>query len=331
MKRRVRKKRRRKPDKKDRVRAVFLAASLIAAAVIFSVFFLHFRSAKTGVESEPVSEVIATAIEIESTAEETPQPDPKTELPAKEILPPVKPVPKVEPARPAAVLPATERLSKGTIAFVIDDAGNSLGELEPFLKLSMPLTIAVLPGLPHSAEAARRIRAAGKEVFLHQPMEAVGGNPPGPFTIMVGMGRDEIRAIISRNLAEIGPAAGINNHEGSLATGDKDVMETVLDFCKERGLLFLDSRTTAETAAPGAARRLGMKIGERDVFVDNEKDRESMLGYMNLGIEKAGEKGQAILLGHVQSAALAPLLHELFLDLQKRGYSISPASDIIKL
>ncbi|MDR1178172.1 MAG: divergent polysaccharide deacetylase family protein, partial [Spirochaetaceae bacterium] len=47
---------------------------------------------------------------------------------------------------------------------MIDDAGNNLRELDAFLNLPFPLTIAVLPGLPYSAEAARRIRAAGKEV-----------------------------------------------------------------------------------------------------------------------------------------------------------------------
>ncbi|HEY9054020.1 MAG TPA: divergent polysaccharide deacetylase family protein, partial [Rectinemataceae bacterium] len=38
------------------------------------------------------------------------------------------------------------------LIFVIDDAGYSMAQLEPFLKLPFPITIAVLPGVPHSAE-----------------------------------------------------------------------------------------------------------------------------------------------------------------------------------
>jgi polysaccharide deacetylase 2 family uncharacterized protein YibQ len=231
---------------------------------------------------------------------------------------------------PAGIVEQPPVINKGTLAFVIDDAGNNLRDLEPFLGFPGPLTIAVLPGLPNSAEAARRIRAAGKEVFLHQPMEPLGGQNPGPGAVRAGMGREEIRAVINRNLDEIGPVAGMNNHEGSRITMDDEAMETILALCRERGILFLDSRTTAETAAPRAARRLGMKIGERDVFIDNEPDRASMLGSINSGLQKAGQKGSAIMIGHAQSAALAPLLSELYPELKAKGYTFSAASGVIK-
>ena len=232
-------------------------------------------------------------------------------------------------ALPPAGISERPPVSRGTLVFVIDDAGNNLRDLEPFLKISVPLTIAVLPGLPYSAEAARRVRAAGKELFLHQPMEALGGQNPGPGAIRAGMTRDEIRAVINRNLDEIWPVAGINNHEGSRITMDEDAMETVLSVCRERGIVFLDSRTTADTAAPRVAGRMGMSIGERDIFVDNDQDRESMNSYINAGLRKAEEQGSAIMIGHVWSAALAPLLADLLPNLRERGYSFSSASKVI--
>jgi polysaccharide deacetylase 2 family uncharacterized protein YibQ len=220
--------------------------------------------------------------------------------------------------------------SLGTLAFVIDDAGNNLHELEPFLKIPAPLTIAVLPGLPYSAEAARRIRAAGKEVILHQPMEAVGGQNPGPAAIYSGMSADEIKTVLAKNIAEVGPVAGINNHQGSKVTMDGEMMETVLRFCIERGIYFLDSRTTAETAVPGAARRLGMKIAERDTFIDNEQDAESMLRYITGGLERAQKNGSSIMIGHTWSPLLAPLLAEQLPLFVRQGYTVRTASDIIK-
>jgi polysaccharide deacetylase 2 family uncharacterized protein YibQ len=218
----------------------------------------------------------------------------------------------------------------GTLVFVIDDAGNNLRELEPFLNIPFPLTIAVLPGLPHSAEAARRIRAAGKEVILHQPMEAIGAQNPGPGAIYSNMGADEIRSILKKNIAEVGPVAGMNNHQGSKITMDRLTMETVLSFCAENGIYFLDSRTTAETAAPAAALGLGMKIAERDVFIDNEQDRDSMLKYIKTGLERAQKNGKAVMIGHTWSPALAPLLGEQFQLLKNQGYTIKTASGIIK-
>jgi len=221
-------------------------------------------------------------------------------------------------------------VGSGTLVFVIDDAGNNLRELEPFLNISSPLTIAVLPGLPNSAEAARRIRAAGKEVILHQPMEAVGGQNPGPGAIYSEMSAGEIRAVLSRNIAEIGPIAGINNHQGSKITMDREMMETILAFCAEHNLFFLDSRTTADTAVPAAARRLGIKIAERDIFIDNEQNKDAMLHYITGGLTRAQKNGSAVMIGHTWSPDLAPLLAEQFPFLIKQGYTIKTASDIIK-
>jgi polysaccharide deacetylase 2 family uncharacterized protein YibQ len=212
------------------------------------------------------------------------------------------------------------------LVFVIDDAGNNLQELEPFLRFSGPLTIAVLPGLPHSAEAARRIRAAGKEVFLHQPMEAVGGQNPGPGALYSGMSGEEIRAVLARNLAEVGPVAGMNNHQGSKITMDEAAMEAVLAFCREHGIYFLDSRTSAETAAPAAAARLGMKIGERDVFIDNSQEKASMIWYIDSGLRKAEQKGAAVMIGHTWSTELAATLEELYPGLVEQGFSLSTVS-----
>ena len=336
----VKKKRKRKPGTKDRIYAVLVAGILIAAALITSLVMVYLHPPEaddTTVAEAPVSPPIEPAEAVEPVP--LPPPAPPVTLAPPETVPhvhvvPVQPAPPVRPA-PAAIrpppveLPFEPPVSRGTLVFVIDDAGNNLRDLVPFLELGIPLTIAVLPGLPHSVEAARRIRAAGKEVFLHQPMEAIGGMHPGPGAIMSGMGEDEIRAILTKNLQEIGPVVGMNNHIGSRVTADEDAMEIILNFSREKGILFLDSRTTHESAAPRTAQRLGMNIGERDIFLDNSPDRESILRFLYMGLETAEQRGSAIMIGHVQSAALAPLLSELIPDLKSRGFSFSSASEII--
>jgi polysaccharide deacetylase 2 family uncharacterized protein YibQ len=208
----------------------------------------------------------------------------------------------------------------------MDDAGNNLKELEPFLALPFPLTIAVLPGLPNSVESARRIRAAGKEVFLHQPMEALGGQNPGPGAIYAGMDPAEVRAVLEKNIAELGPIAGMNNHQGSRITMDEGMMETVLSVCREQGIYFLDSRTTADTAASTAARRLGIMIGERDVFLDNIQDKAAMIRSVHEGLKGAEKKGATVMIGHVWSSELAAALEEIYPGLIEQGYSFSTIS-----
>ena len=218
---------------------------------------------------------------------------------------------------------------KGTIVFVIDDAGHSLPELEAFLDFPGPLTIAVLPGLPHSAEAARRIRAAEKELFLHQPMEAIGGQHPGPGAIYAGMNTEDILAILHQNISEIGPVAGMNNHQGSKITADREIMETILAFCREQEIPFLDSKTTHVSAVPAAAKNLGIAIGERNFFIDNNQDYNSMQSVINEGLEIAAARGSVIMIGHVWSLELAPLLINLYQDLIDQGYVFAAASDLI--
>ena len=217
--------------------------------------------------------------------------------------------------------PTPQPIRKGTIAIILDDAGNNLHEVTPFLRLPFPLTIAVLPGLPYSAEVARRIRAAGKEVILHQPMEAVGGQNPGPGAIYSTMSEEEIRWVLEKNLLEVGPVVGINNHQGSKITSDSRIMKIVLAFCKEHGLYYIDSRTTASTVVPAMAKEIRLPIGERDVFIDNVQEKETMIRFIRDGVQKAEKKGAAVMIGHVWSSELAATLEELYPELIAQGFT----------
>jgi polysaccharide deacetylase 2 family uncharacterized protein YibQ len=109
---------------------------------------------------------------------------------------------------------------------------------------------------------------------------------------------------------------------------DEKIMEIVLQICRERGIIFLDSRTTAETKVPVVSRRLEIPIRERDVFLVNEQDRNSILRYLNTGLERAGQKGNAIMIGHTWSPQLAPLLEELYSFWTASGYSLSTVTGL---
>jgi polysaccharide deacetylase 2 family uncharacterized protein YibQ len=218
---------------------------------------------------------------------------------------------------------------KGTLIFVFDDAGHNLAQLEPFLKLPFPCAIAVLPGLQYSREAARRIRAAGKEAILHQPMQALNlSMDPGPGAIRKDMSPDAIRTLVRKNLDEIGPVGGLNNHEGSLITADRSSMEAVLDVVSERGIFFLDSRTNAKTVVPAIARERDMTIWERAVFLDNSQDRSSIIEAVTSGMKIAERRGAAIMIGHIWSNDLADILNDMYPELVAQGFSLSTIAQI---
>jgi polysaccharide deacetylase 2 family uncharacterized protein YibQ len=139
---------------------------------------------------------------------------------------------------------------------------------------------------------------------------------------------DEIQEILSRNLAEIGPVTGMNNHQGSKITADLEMMEAVLAFCRDQEVIFLDSKTTAETTTQKVAQNMGLQIKARDVFIDNEQSRQAMNTAINGGLAIAEQKGVAILIGHAWSPELAPLLVELYENLTEEGYQFVPVSDL---
>ncbi len=215
------------------------------------------------------------------------------------------------------------------MVLVIDDAGNNLRDLDSFLKFPGPITISVLPGLAYSAETARRVRAAGKELFLHQPMEPLNGQDPGPRAIKTGMSPAEIKDALVKNLNEIGPVSGFNNHEGSRATGDPAIMRPVLEISRDSGLFFLDSRTTADTVAPQIANEIGITIVQRDVFLDNEQDRGSILAALENGCKRAEQNGIAIFIGHTWTPNLASILTEMYPQLIKRGFIFASVGTVL--
>jgi polysaccharide deacetylase 2 family uncharacterized protein YibQ len=349
---------RRRPSKKHpakrRAASVFCALVALSFAGCLGVIALRREAGKaerggeTALESErPAPEKSETRVEpaperpvaepepaaaAKPLSENPPRGEPKPEIPSREIptiaaaAKPQPPVPMDKPV-PSPYDSLPDAAKGATLVFVFDDAGQNLSHLASFLTLPFPLTVAVLPRLPYSSASAERIRAAGKEVILHQPMQARDrAKDPGPGAISPDMGEREIMTIAQKNIAEIAPVAGMNNHEGSLITESREAMGAVLDVCRAAGIYFLDSRTTAETAVPAAARERGMNVPSRDVFLDNTPSKDDMLNELTKGLKIANRTGSAIMIGHVWSPALAELLRELYPVLSRKGYTFSTIS-----
>lgn len=215
------------------------------------------------------------------------------------------------------------------MAVIIDDAGYDLHELQVFLDLPIPLTVAVLPDLPHSTEAARRVAAAGKDLILHGPMEPDGGENPGPGVILAGQSPDRIREVLQEDFASVPGAIGMNNHMGSRATADEAVMRVVLSFLKEHGKIFVDSRTTVDTAGPRVAHALGMPILQRDIFLDDDTREERIATWFSRGVDEARTRGAVIAIGHVQNRGVADILRAAERTLASQGVRFARLGEVL--
>lgn len=208
------------------------------------------------------------------------------------------------------------------VYIVLDDGGHNLNHLQPFLNLDIPLTIAVLPELAYSKESALRIKNSGKTLILHQPMQAISlSTDPGPSAIMPGMSAEQIRSLLTKNLDSLGIKIGLNNHEGSLITADTYAMKVVMEICKERNLFFLDSRTNSQSVCKTVASEYGVKLYERNIFLDNTPSQADMIAMFKSGIEVAKKNGSVIMIGHVWSGKnLADVLQKMYDEYYPQGF-----------
>lgn len=216
------------------------------------------------------------------------------------------------PATPPAK-PKPKGDKPGKLAVVLDDAGYSEAAVASIAPLPLQVAVAVLPNAPASAAVAEALRAQGRELLLHMPMEPEGngGANPGDDALMVGLQPEEVRARLERALAVVGPVAGVNNHMGSRATSDAELMRHFMKALAGRGLYFLDSRTTPASVAANLAREAGIRTLRRDVFLDVVEDEGAVRSALATAASLARSKGQAVAIGHVHPLTLRVLHEEL--------------------
>ena len=269
-----------------------------------------------------------------------PEPSPAAQAPASSTSvpqPTVMPAPTAGP-RPASVpadFEAAKGSGRGAIAVVIDDVGNADGSLERLARLDGPLAIAVLPGAPRAREAAALAKRKGWDLLVHLPMEGVRG-PAEPGTISSGDDDPTIARVVAAAIDRVPGACGLNNHQGSLATADRRVVRAVLSVVRDRGLFFLDSKTSAASVAAEEARALGLATIPRDVFLDDARAEaaaeggasEALAAAWSRALGLAASKGHAVVIGHPHVATV-DFLAVSFPALERRGVLRVKVSELV--
>jgi polysaccharide deacetylase 2 family uncharacterized protein YibQ len=227
-------------------------------------------------------------------------------------------------------LAAAGRADGPRLAIIIDDLGTDPAPAEEILSLPFPITLSVLPHEQHSGEIAEEAFRHGDQVILHLPMEAEGDvAKPEAIELRVGMSPGEVNDLISGMLETVPHAIGVNNHEGSRATADPQLMGAVMAFLRARNLFFVDSRTTAATVAFDAARQADVPAAYRKVFLDDVEMREAILQQLDLAARDADRQGWAIAIGHPHPVTLAALAEGLP-QLQARGIRLVFVSSLVQ-
>jgi len=319
-KRRPKKSRKKSAGKRSFVKA--LAGMAILGALVVTIGFLIYHLAPP----QPRSPSPAA----KSPKAETPASKKK---PTFEIYPKEKPAPRQPLAKkdiPTAIPKPEPGKALPSVALIIDDLGYDKNIAQKFAQLDVTLTFSILPYSPFQKKIARLARSKGLEIMIHMPMEPVEYPQvnPGPGTLLVSMSPDELIEQLDRNLNTLPGVKGVNNHMGSRMTSESTQMYQFFSVLKERGLFFIDSRTTAESLCEPSARLFQVPFAQRDVFIDHHLKTDFIRKQIKELIRIAKKNGEAVGIMHPHSTTLR-VLQEMLPEL-KGQVLLVPASKVVR-
>ncbi len=239
------------------------------------------------------------------------------------------PAPRVPVKKPGPKRPVQRPSVPPMLAILIDDMGYDAGIDRKFIDIQAPISFAFLPFAPNTEVLARYARKCGKDVLVHIPMEPENKRlNPGPGVLTLEMDFDTLLETLRADLAAVPGAIGANNHMGSRFTTDTRAMETVLAYLKERGLFFVDSRTTRYTVAFDVARKLGLPCAQRSVFLDHTLSREAIRHEIRRSLKLAAEQGSVIMIGHPSRLTYQVLYREI--PLMRKEVRLVPVHRVVR-
>lgn len=217
-------------------------------------------------------------------------------------------------------------------AIIIDDFGGGNGGVQDFLEGDIPITAAVMPFSEKSKEHAEWAHQNGFEVMIHLPMEPKKGKRSwlGPKPITVDLTPVEVRNRVKEAIKSVPYAVGLNNHMGSLAVENEEIVRAIVEVAKEKKLYIIDSGTSSGSKFPEVAKELGVPLLKRDVFLDDISSSTYVHKQM-IRLAKVTEiKGSGIAIGHVGiTGKICSIgVFQSIEEFKKRNIKIVPASEL---
>jgi polysaccharide deacetylase 2 family uncharacterized protein YibQ len=216
------------------------------------------------------------------------------------------------------------------IAIIIDDLGYRLDAGRRAIELPGPISFSFLPGSPRARALAIQAFESGKEVLLHLPLQAKPNDEiQEPLGIRLDMNRREFDDTFERALLSIPHAIGVNGHRGSMLTRHPGHMKWLMEEIHSReNLFFVDSFTTHESVAIKIAGETGVEARKRDVFLDPDREPETVAREFERMKRLARKRGSVVVIGHPYAATLELLERELP-KLADEGYELVTISELV--
>lgn len=233
---------------------------------------------------------------------------PVREPAAKAVEPSIEQVIK---ALPSEVLPNAARTNHG-LALILDDVGYNIDNLKRVLALSVPVAISVLPEGPFAEQSAKLAHQAGQIVMLHLPMQPIDPSLQMSESFLLDdMSEEALRDTFNRDVDRVPFVEGVNNHMGSKLTQLEAPMRQVMQLCREKGLFFVDSKTSSRSVAARMAKDMGINWASRRFFLDHIMSLEAMSHEWERARACVKQEHRCIIIAHPRAASVAFLENNL--------------------
>ena len=168
---------------------------------------------------------------------------------------------------------------KPRIALIISNLGLSDTYTKATLEL-LPedITLSFSHVAPRLKSWVREARQKGHEILLDIPMEPIGfpRNDPGRATLLTSSNEVENLNRLEHIMKQAGGYVGLLGTLGTKFMLHSETFLPVLRSIKQRGLIYVDSRSTSRSLGPELASSIQLPKAFNNVFLDKEPSQEKI-------------------------------------------------------
>lgn len=212
--------------------------------------------------------------------------------------------------------------AQSKLAIVIDDVGYHLKEDAAIFAMPREISVAIIPAAPYARARNQEAKSQGRDILIHMPMQPVSAVKIEDGGLHLGMSAAQVNDRVNTAKNIVRDAIGMNNHMGSAATADSQLMTYLMTALQEKHLFFLDSRTIGKSVAGKIAKEQGVRSLDRHIFLDDSNEFADVQRQFKAAIHYARKHGSAIAIGHPRPNTIAVLqagLRNLPEDIQLVG------------
>lgn len=217
------------------------------------------------------------------------------------------------------------------IALIISGLGQSTSGTDAAIqRLPGAVTLAFAPYAKNLDQWIAAARAAGHEALLTIPMEPLGypENDPGPHTLLTTISdrdnRDRLLFLLSRFPGYV----GVLNTMGARMTTAPQNLRPILEELRDRGLIFVDSRSSLRSVAASQATEIGLPRAINNRFIDIKASRQEIDQRLEELERIARESGAALGIGSPYPVTIERVALWVQ-ELESKGLVLAPVSAVV--